>query len=84
MHTCQAVRQFIQVPSYQQESSMVDQEMTIELMQQIQGVNIRIYRQEISGLQISNDSELQNMTHSLFTYLQLTKDEEFNADPPYP
>lgn len=35
---------FIQVPSYQQESSMCDQEMTIELMQQIQSINIRLYR----------------------------------------
>ena len=35
---------FIQVPSYQQESSLCDQEMTIELMQQIQSINIRLYR----------------------------------------
>ena len=42
--------QFIQVPSYQQESSLCDQDMTKELMQQINSINIRIYKQEISGL----------------------------------
>ena len=35
---------FIQVPSYQQESSMCDQEMTKDLMQQIVSINIRLYR----------------------------------------
>lgn len=55
---------FIQVPSYQQESSLCDQDMTIELMQQIQSINIRLYRQEISGLHISNDSELSNIINS--------------------
>lgn len=33
-------------------------------MQEINSINIRIYRQEISGLQISNDSELQNIINS--------------------
>lgn len=55
---------FIQVPSYQQESSMCDQDMTKELMQQINSINIRIYKQEISGLQLNNDSELQNIVNS--------------------
>lgn len=42
---------FIQVPSYQvEESSLCDPEMTRELMMEIQSINIRIYRMEISGL----------------------------------
>ena len=55
---------FLQVPSYQVENSLNDKDMTIELMQEIQGINIRIYRLEISGLQINNDSELQNIVAS--------------------
>lgn len=56
---------FLQVPSYQvPDSSLSDQEMTRQLMMEIQSINIRIYRQEISGMQISNDSELQNVVNS--------------------
>ena len=35
---------FVQVPSYQQESSLCDKDMTIELIQQIESINIRLYR----------------------------------------
>jgi hypothetical protein len=42
---------FLQVPSYQvPDSSLSDQEMTRQLMMEIQSINIRIYRQEISGM----------------------------------
>ena len=40
------------------DSSLCDQDMTIELLMEIQSINIRIYKQEISGMQINNDSEL--------------------------
>lgn len=50
---------FLQVPSYQMpDSSLCDQDMTTDLIKQIQSINIRIYKQEISGLQINNDTEL--------------------------
>ena len=50
---------FIQVPSYQvPDSSLCDKEMTLELMHELKSVNIRLYRVEISGAQINNDSEL--------------------------
>ena len=56
---------FLQVPSYQiEESSLCDPDMTIELLMQIQTVNLRIYRMEISGIQINNDGELQNIINS--------------------
>jgi hypothetical protein len=43
------------------ENSLNDRDMTIELMQELQSINIRIYRLEISGIQINNDNELQNI-----------------------
>ena len=50
---------FLQVPSYQvEDSSLQDRDMTIELLQQIQSVNLRLYRAEVSGVQINNDSDL--------------------------
>lgn len=56
---------FLQVPSYQQpDSSLCDQDMTIELMNQIQSVNIRIYRMEVSGITLNNDTELQNVINT--------------------
>jgi len=56
---------FLQVPSYQvADSSLCDSEMTIELMSQIQSINVRLYRMEVSGIQINNDSELQNVVNS--------------------
>ena len=56
--------QFIQCPSYYIESSLCDPDMTTELLMEIQSINIRIYKCEISGLQINNDSELQNLVNS--------------------
>lgn len=42
---------FLQVPSYQvPDSSLCDSEMTLELMQQIQSINLRLYRVEVSGI----------------------------------
>lgn len=56
---------FLQMPSYQvPDSSLCDSEMTIQLMSQIQSINVRIYRLEISGVQINNDTELQNIINS--------------------
>ena len=50
--------------SYYIESSLCDPDMTTELLMEIQSINIRIYKCEISGLQINNDSELQNLVNS--------------------
>ena len=56
---------FIQVPSYQvPDSSLCDKEMTLELMHELKSVNIRLYRVEISGAQINNDSELFSISTS--------------------
>ena len=55
---------FIQVPSYQVESSLSDVDMTKELLQRICSVNLRLYRQEVSGMPINNDTELQQIIAS--------------------
>jgi hypothetical protein len=53
------------MPSYLvQDSSLCDSEMTLELMTQIQSINLRLYRVEVSGIQINNDTELQNIVNS--------------------
>ena len=50
---------FLQIPSYQvPDSSLCDSDMTLELMQQMQSINLRIYRVEVSGTPINNDTEL--------------------------
>jgi hypothetical protein len=55
---------FLQMPSYQvEDSSLCDSEMTLELMHQIQSINLRLYRVEVSGIQINNDTELQNIVN---------------------
>lgn len=38
--------------------------MTLELLQQIQSINLRLYRVEVSGVQINNDTELQNIVNT--------------------
>ena len=39
--------------------------MTKELLQRICSVNLRLYRQEVSGMTINNDQELQQIIASL-------------------